>query len=66
MNKSIVIILVALWVVCTLYFAMSGSYDLPYRTTALVGSCIMSVLVLICLILFVRQIRTAKRPNERS
>ncbi len=55
MNKSMIILLIAVWGVCTLYFTLARMYDYPYGAYAMAGSWIASVLLLICIIIFIRE-----------
>jgi len=55
MSKSMIIIIVVLWVLCTLYYTLARAYGYPYAQPAMAGSWIMSGVLLVCVILFIRR-----------
>jgi len=61
MNKSVIIIICMVWLLCTLYFILARSYDFPYKSYAMVGSWIASALLLICIIIYVRKHKDSMR-----
>lgn len=65
MTKSAIIILGAIWLICTLYlgFATMGSVpaDYPYTGYARAGSWGASVLLLMCIVVFIKQHKDKKR-----
>ena len=57
MNKSVIIIISALWVLSTLYYTLARAYGYPYVGAAMVGAWVASFLLLLCIILYVRKHR---------
>jgi hypothetical protein len=55
MNKITIIIVVALWIFCVVYLKLAWSYDFPYANYAMAGSWIASVLLLICIIIYIKK-----------
>jgi uncharacterized sodium:solute symporter family permease YidK len=55
MNKSIVILISILWVICTIYIALAQFYGYPYRIFVVVGEWVCSVLLLVCVIMYIRK-----------
>ena len=55
MNKSVIITISALWVICTLYYTLTRAYGYPYTEAAMIGSWIASALLLICLVIYARK-----------
>jgi hypothetical protein len=57
MNKSIIIILGIVWLLCTIYHTLAKTYDYPFANAAMTGSWIASALLLVCIIIFVKKHR---------
>lgn len=55
MNKSVIIIISALWAVCTLYYTLTRAYGFPHTDAARIGSWVASALLLICLVIYARK-----------
>ena len=55
MNKSVIIILTVLWLLCTLYFTLARTYGYPYMQAAVVGSWVSSGLLLVCILIYMRK-----------
>jgi len=55
MNKSAIIIISIGWLLCTMYLTLAKLYDYPYGAYAMIGSWIMSILLLICVIIFIKK-----------
>jgi hypothetical protein len=55
MNKSTVIIITLLWVLCFMWIALAKSNELPYVQAAVAGCWITSALLLACVIMFIRR-----------
>lgn len=58
MNKSIIIIVVAVWLLCAIYMTLARSYGFPYASYAMVGSWIASALLLVCILIYIRKHRS--------
>ena len=55
MNKSIIIIVISAWFLCTLYFTLARQFHYPYQGVAMVGSWTMSILLLVCILIFIKR-----------
>ncbi len=55
MNKSVIIIIVAIWVLCAGYLGLGRVYHFPHLHAAMWGSWVASGLLLICIVMYVRK-----------
>jgi hypothetical protein len=55
MNKSVIIIISAVWLFSTAYFTLARTYSLPYVGAAMVGSWVASALLLILVVIYIRR-----------
>lgn len=61
MNKSVVIILSVIWLMCAMYLTLAQMYNYPYKGLAMAGSWTASLLLLVSVILYIR-----KHKNNKS
>ena len=66
MNKSIIIIISAVWLICTMYFTLAQFYPdfYPHGDYAKVGSWLASFLLLICIIIYVKKHMDKKKVGN--
>ncbi len=57
MNKSVIVTISVVWLLCTMYLTVARIYHYPYGMVAMVGSWIMSVLLLVAVITFIKKHR---------
>jgi hypothetical protein len=55
MNKSVIVTIIIAWLLLAFYVTLTRLYHYPYGEFAMVGSWIMSVLLLVCVILYIRK-----------
>jgi len=55
MSKSVIIIVIAVWLLCAMYVTLGRIYSFPYLQSAMVGSWIASLLLLVCIIIFIKK-----------
>ena len=55
MTKSTIIIIVAIWLLCTIYFSVATVFHYPYAHAAKVGTWVASGLLLICIVLYINK-----------
>ena len=58
MNKSIIIIVIAVWLLCAIYLTIARSYNFPYANAAMIGSWVASALLLVCILIYIRKHRS--------
>lgn len=61
MNKSVIILISAVWLICITYMTLGKIYEYPYRPYAMIGSWCASVLLLLCIIIYVRKHRAQRK-----
>lgn len=57
MNKSVIILISVLWLLCSIYFTLAKVNDLPYMQYAMAGTWIASFLLLVCIIVYIKKHR---------
>jgi len=55
MNKSIIIIVSVVWVLCSIYIVLAKSYSMPHGEYAMVGSWVAALLLLLCIIVYIKK-----------
>jgi hypothetical protein len=55
MNKSVIIIVSAVWILCAMYVTLGRVYSFPYLQYAMIGSWIASLLLLVCIVIFIKK-----------
>ena len=55
MNKSTIIIVIAIWILCAMYVTLGRIYSFPYLQYALIGSWVASGLLLVCIVIFIKK-----------
>ncbi len=55
MTKSTIIIIIALWLLCTLYYSLARVYHFPHAHAAQIGTWVASGLLLVCIIIYIRK-----------
>ncbi len=65
MNKSIVIIITAVWLLCSLFMGMTDAGS-PYHVYAMAGSWSASFLLLVCIIIYIKKHTDKKKYGKDS
>ena len=55
MSKSTIIIVIAVWLLCAIYLTLARSYNFPYTNFAMIGSWVASLLLLVCIVIYIRK-----------
>ena len=55
MSKSTIILVIAIWLLCAIYLTLARNYNLPYANFAMIGSWIASLLLLVCIVIYIRK-----------
>ena len=58
MNKSVIIIVIAIWMLCTLYLTFGRIYNFPYWRYAMGGTWVASLLLLVCIVIFIKKYKS--------
>lgn len=62
MNKSVVILISVIWLLCTLYYTMARMNEgYHYEQYAMIGAWTASALLLISIIIYIRKHRNSKK-----
>ncbi|MCD6011740.1 MAG: hypothetical protein K0Q79_1602 [Flavipsychrobacter sp.] len=62
MNKSVIILISIIWLLCSIYYTLAKINDLPYAQYAMAGTWVASFLLLGCIIIYIRK---HKRNNRQ-
>lgn len=62
MNKSVIIIISIVWVMCNMFLFMYGGS--PYRSYAMVGAWAASFLLLACIIIYIKKHKDTKNKSK--
>jgi len=65
MNKSVIIVISIVWLMCTTYFTLGRYFDYPYKDYAMAGSWLASLLLLISIIIFIKKHRDNKKGGVK-
>ncbi len=62
MNKSVIILISVIWLLCTLYYTMAKVNEgYQYELYAMIGAWTASALLLISIIIYIRKHRNSKK-----
>ena len=60
MSKSVIIIVIAVWLINAVYLTVARNYNLPYAHASMVLSWVASALLLVCILAYINKQKRSK------
>ena len=55
MNKSVIILISIIWLLCSVYYTLARINGLPYEQFAMAGTWVASLLLLVCIVVYIKK-----------